>query len=100
VEALHKLAQHLDLLRAQITLTEGPMGPATVNYTEICLEGLSIEELRVIERVLLRKAVVDQQYGLPPSPPVIEHPSTNGGGSLSRVQEALDQAKGRGRSTG
>jgi phage terminase small subunit len=64
VEALDKLARHLDLLQPEVPVA--PAGPVTVNFTDVYLDGLSEAELVVLERVLARQAEVDRQYGLLP----------------------------------
>jgi phage terminase small subunit len=60
VEALDKLARHLNLLRPE-NASAPIAGPVTMNCTEIYLDGLTNQELDVLERLLERKQVVDQR---------------------------------------
>jgi hypothetical protein len=57
VEALKILAQHFDLLQPE-PAPPTPPGPATVNFTEIYLDGLTREELLVLKKVLERQALI------------------------------------------
>jgi hypothetical protein len=66
VQALKILAQHLDLIDPP-EAPPPPTGPVTVNMTEIYLDGLSVEELEVLQKVFARKAVIDAEYGLAPA---------------------------------
>jgi hypothetical protein len=63
--ALDQLARHLHLSRPESP--PPPEGPMTVNMTEIYLDGLSVEELEVLQKVFARKAVIDAEYGLAPA---------------------------------
>jgi hypothetical protein len=65
--ALKILAQHLQLLQPE-EAPPPPSGPHTVNYTEVYLDGLTDQELTVLEKVLERQAEVNKQYGLPSAP--------------------------------
>jgi hypothetical protein len=66
-DALGKLAQHLDLLRQDVSPAPTvAIGAVTnINVTEVILEQLSTEELRVLEKMLLLKAAASP---IPPSP--------------------------------
>jgi hypothetical protein len=57
-DALGKLVQHLDLLRPDVSPARSvTIGADTnINVTEVILEQLSTEELRVVEKMLLLKA--------------------------------------------
>jgi hypothetical protein len=59
-------ARHLNLLWPEMSEAP-PTGPVTMNFTEIYLDGLTNQELDVLERLLERKQVVDQQRGLGPA---------------------------------
>ncbi len=64
VNALEQLARHLNLMSPDVMPTM--TGPVTANCTEIDLEELTSEELRVVRKLSAIKAEVDQQHGLTP----------------------------------
>jgi hypothetical protein len=74
--ALDKLARHLNLLRPEVT--PAPSGPVAVNFTDIYLDGLTVEELLVLKRLLARKRQIDAQYGVTPPSGDVHAPQLTG----------------------